>query len=172
MENTYSFRGQRSDETVTLVTKQHIWLLMPILIVWVVIGLIITASFLIFGASRVSSIVLAALIVIGLAYSFYFWFVWNNSNYIVTNQRVIKINQSSLFNRMISEAEIHRIQEISTEIKGPIRTLLNFGTVRIKTASDDSKLDLEDVTDPYDVQQAIVQIQKLALRTDRQPRQI
>ncbi len=157
---TYTFRGQRSDESVVLVTKQHIWLLMPILLVWAIVGAIIAASLLIFGASRVSSIVIFGLVVVGLAYSFYFWFIWNNSNYLVTNQRVIKIDQVSLFNRMISEAEIHRIQEISTEINGPIRTMLNFGTVRIKTASDDSKLDLGDVTDPYDVQQAIVQIQK------------
>ena len=50
--------------------------------------------------------------------------------------------------------------------------MLNFGTVRIKTASDDSKLDLGDVTDPYDVQQAIVQIQKQALQPERSPRQV
>jgi len=171
MDN-YSFRGQRSDESVALVTKQHIWLLMPILLAWVVIGVIITASLLIFGASRVTSITLAVLMIVGLIYTFYSWFTWNNSQYIVTNQRVIKIDQAGLFNRMISEAEIHRIQEISTEIKGPLRTMLNFGTVRIKTASDDSRLDLSDVTDPYDVQQAIVQIQKQALQPERSPRQV
>ena len=171
MDN-YSFRGQRPDESVVLVTKQHIWLLMPILLAWAFIGAIITASLLIFGASKVTSITLAVLIFIGLIYTFYSWFTWNNSQYIVTNQRVIKIDQVGLFNRMISEAEIHRIQEISTEIKGPLRTMLNFGTVRIKTASDDSKLDLGDVTDPYDVQQAIVQIQKQALQPERSPRQV
>ena len=170
--DTYTFRGQRADETVTLVTKQHIWLLMPIVLVWLIIVAVVGATLLIFGASRVTSILLVVLTVIGLAYSFYFWFTWNNSDYIVTSQRVIKIDQGSLFNRMISEAEIHRIQEISTEIKGPVRTLLNFGVVRIKTASDDSKLDLDDVTNPYDVQQAIVQIQKQTLQPARASRQV
>ncbi len=170
--DTYTFRGQRADETVTLVTKQHVWLLMPIALVWLVALVVFGGSLLIFGASRATSIVLVALTVIGLAYSFYFWFTWNNSDYIITSQRVIKIDQVSLFNRMISEAEIHRIQEISTEIKGPVRTLLNFGVVRIKTASDDSKLDLDDVTNPYDVQQAIVQIQKQTLQHDRPFRQV
>lgn len=156
----YTFRGQRADETVVLVTKQHVWLLLPVLLIWLSIAAALTLLLWWFGASKVSSIAIAVLSLGGLGYSFFFWFTWNNSDYIVTNQRVIKIDQVSLFNRVISEAEIHRIQEISTEIKGPVRTMLNFGTVVIKTASDDSKLDLGDVTDPYDVQQVIVQIQK------------
>lgn len=170
--DTYSFRGQRSDETVALVTKQHIWLLMPIMLVWLIIIVVVGVALLGFGASKITSIVIIATIVIGALYSFYFWFMWNGCDYIVTNQRVIKIDQTSLFGRVISEAEIHRIQEISTEIKGPVRTMLNFGTVNIKTASDNSQLSLEDVTDPYDVQQAIVQIQKQALEPTRVQRQV
>ena len=171
-DETYTFRGQRSDETVALVANQHVWLLLPIALVWLFELIVVGGVLWIFGASRITSIVIVAALIIGALYSFYFWFTWNNSNYIVTNQRVMKIDQLNLFSRTISEAEVHRIQEISTEVKGPIRTMLNFGTVRIKTASDDSRLDLEDVPDPYDVQQAIVQIQKQAQQHDRAPRQV
>ena len=170
--SNYTFRGQRSDETVTLVTKQHIWLLMPIVLVWLIIVVVIGVALLGFGASKITSIVITLSLVVGALYSFYFWFMWNGCDYIVTNQRVIKIDQVGLFGRVISEAEIHRIQEISTEIKGPVRTMLNFGNVVIKTASDDSKINLEDVTDPYDVQQAIVQIQRQAQQHERVPRQV
>lgn len=161
---TYTFHGQRSDEAVALVTKMHIWLLLPILLIWLIVGTVLVGLILWLGASRVSSIAIVILTIGGLLYSFYFWFIWTNSNYIITNQRVLKINQIGLFNRIISEAEIQRIQEISTEIKGPVRTLLNFGTVIIKTASDDSRINLENVTNPYDIQQAIVQIQKRLLQ--------
>lgn len=136
------------------------WLLMPVFLVWLLVLAVLAGLILIFGLSKVSWIPIIVLVVFGLLYSFYIWFTWNNSDYIVTNQRVIKIDQVSLFNRVISEAEIHRIQEMSTEISGPIHTMFNFGTVRIKTASEGSRLDLDDVTDPYDVQQVIVQIQK------------
>ncbi|OGD61154.1 hypothetical protein A3A71_00965 [Candidatus Berkelbacteria bacterium RIFCSPLOWO2_01_FULL_50_28] len=160
MEEEYSFKGQRSDEQVVLVTKQHLWLLSPLVLVWaVIIGLILLLVWW-QGASRVSSYITFGIAVVGLIYSYYFWFIWNNSDYIVTNQRVIKMDQISFFNRVISEAEIDRIQEISTEVAGPIHTLLKFGTVRIKTASDSGKMDLDDLTDPYSVQQVIVSIQK------------
>ena len=166
---SYQFRGQRPDEEVVLVTKQHVWLLIPIFAVVIIIIGLIALTFWWFGASSVTSAVIFGTVIIGGIYSFLFWFSWNNSDYIVTNQRVIKIDQNSMFNRVISEAEIHRIQEISTEIKGPIRTMLNFGTVKIKTASDNSRLDLDDVTNPYDVQQAIVQIQKKSSENNSDP---
>jgi len=165
---SYQFRGQRPDEEVVLVTKQHIWLLMPIAIVILVVLLINGVVFWWFAASKITSVSILLTVVFGGIYSFLFWFSWNNSDYILTDQRVIKIDQLSMFNRVISEAEIHRIQEISTEIKGPIKTMFNFGTVKIKTASDNSRLDLDDVSNPYDVQQAIVQIQKKSSEPTRE----
>lgn len=158
----FDFRGRRDGEQVVIVARYHAWLLMPIVYIWLLVFGLVALAFWWFGASRVTSIVITILAVGGIIYTVYQWFIWNVSNYIVTNQRVIRIEQISLFNREISEAEIERIQEISSEIKGPIRTLFGFGTVKIRTASDAGKMDLEDVTNPYDIQQEIVRIQRLA----------
>lgn len=162
MSEEYSFRGKRSNEVVLLVVKQHPWVLMPIVWVWLLLIAVMTLAVWQFGFSNISSYLIFAVLAFGLLYSVYQWFVWNNSDYIITNQRVIKIDQNGLFNREISEAEIDRIQEISTEIKGPIRTLLNFGRVKIQTASSYGRVDLEDVVDPYDIQQQIVRVQRSA----------
>lgn len=163
-ESEYTFRGRRSGEKVLLTVRQHVWLLMPIVIVWLLLIAAIIVLFTWLGASKISSFGLVAILLFGGLYSFYQWFLWNNGTYIITNQRVIKIEQNSLFDREIAEAEIERIQEISTEIKGPIRTMLNFGTVKIQTASNTGNVDLENVTNPYDIQQEIVRIQHEAAR--------
>jgi membrane protein YdbS with pleckstrin-like domain len=160
MTEKYTFRGKRSDEQVLMVVRQHPWVLMPIFWVWLGLIAIIVLSIWQFGLSTISSYVIFSALGFGLLYSLYQWFVWNNSNYIITSQRVIKIDQNGLFNREISEAEIGRIQEISTEIKGPIRTLFNFGRVKIQTASSYGRVDLEDVADPYDIQQEIVRVKR------------
>ncbi len=157
---SYSFRGQRADEEALLVVRQHVWLLMPVVLVWLVVIAVISLVVWHFGASRTTSFAIVFGLVLGGLYSLYQWFIWNNGIYIVTTQRVIRIEQNSLFNRQISEAEIGRIQEISTEIKGPIHTMLNFGTVKIQTASTSGQIDLQDVVDPYDIQQQIVQVQR------------
>ncbi len=161
MEEEYSFRGKRSNETVLLVVRCHPWILMPIVWWWLLLGALVVASLYFFGASQITTYVIFAVLIIGGIISFYIWFLWNNGVYVVTNQRVIRIEQLGLFNRQISEAEIDRIQEISTEINGPIRTMLNFGDVRLQTAaSGEGKVVLEDVIDPYDIQQQIVRVQR------------
>lgn len=156
----YTFRGQRSDEAVLLVARGHVWKMAPAFLVWLIVILIMIPVFMFFGASKYTSWTLVAFVVWGLFYTFYRWFIWNNGLAIITNQRVIKIEQRGLFSRQINEAELARIQEISTEISGPIRTMLNFGTVKIQTASSTAKVDLEDVPSPYDIQQSIVRAQK------------
>ncbi|MEX0594509.1 MAG: PH domain-containing protein, partial [Patescibacteria group bacterium] len=113
-----------------------------------------------FGASQITTYVILGVLILGGMYSFYIWFLWNNGTYVMTNQRVIRIDQLGIFRRQISEAEIDRIQEISTEIDGPIRTMLNFGDVKIQTASREGRVVLEDVVDPYDIQQQIVRVQR------------
>jgi membrane protein YdbS with pleckstrin-like domain len=157
---SYDFRGRRANENVAMVVSYHAWLLMPIVYAWLVLVAIISGLMLFFGASQVTSYAIVIAIIVGVTLSFYRWFLWNNSKYIVTNQRIIRLNQLGMFNREISEAEIDRIQEISTDIKGPIHTLLNFGTIRIKTASDESRVDLVNVVDPYDIQQEVARIRQ------------
>lgn len=155
-----SFRGIRLGEQIILTTKQHAWRLMPVVYYWL-LSIVICALVLRFlGASRYFSISVAVLAILGLLFSLYRLFLWNNGVYIITNQRIIKVEQEGLFARQISEAEIERVQEVSTRIRGPIHTMLNFGNVDIDTASDNGKIGLKDVSDPYNVQQAIVKIQR------------
>lgn len=155
-ELEYSFRGQRPNETILLVAKQHIWSFSTAVCLWTVIILLGLLAIKFFGASAVSSLVIATGVLIGLIITIRHWFLWTNGVYLVTNQRVIKTDQLGFFKRLISEAELDRIQEITTEIGGPIRTMLNFGTVHIQTASRSGKIDLENVPSPYDIQQTIV----------------
>jgi len=169
MEEDYSFRGKRSGENVLLVVRCHPWILMPIVWFWLLMLALVLGSLYFFGASSTTTYVIYGALILGGLYSFYIWFLWNNGTYVVTNQRVIRIDQLGLFNRQISEAEIDKIQEISTEIKGPIRTMLNFGDVKIQTASREGRVVLEDVVDPYDIQQQIVRVQREAVDQPSRP---
>lgn len=166
----YTFQGQRSGEQVVVLVNQHTWVLLPIAITWLILLAVIGATLWYAGASKITSVVIGAAAIFGIFYSLYQWYLWANSNYIVTNQRVIKIDQNHLFSRLISEAEIDRIQEISTDISGPIHTMLNFGTIKIQTASTTGMMDLEDVPDPYNMQQEIVRIQRQSVGPTEQSR--
>ena len=62
----------------------------------------------------------------------YYLDVW-----FVTNFRVLAIEQRGMFNRKISVFRFDQIQDVTIEIAGLIATLINFGTIRVQTASED-----------------------------------
>lgn len=74
----------------------------------------------------------------------YWIFVWMGAfgtftNYfldqwIITNERVIDINQKSFWSREVSSLFLDRVQDVETDITGFFHTLFGFGTVTIESA--------------------------------------
>lgn len=67
----------------------------------------------------------------------YYLDVW-----VITNKRVIDVEQKGFFNREITSFRYAQIQDITTDVKGVIQTLLKFGMIRIETAGDDLGRDI------------------------------
>lgn len=65
-----------------------------------------------------------------MAWTHYYLDVW-----IITDRRIIVIDQVHFFNRKVSSFRLERLQDIKVTIRGIIATLLNFGTIRAQTAS-------------------------------------
>ncbi len=56
--------------------------------------------------------------------------------WIITNHRIISIDQHGFFNRSIGSFRLDRLQDINIEIHGFLATILNYGSVEIETASE------------------------------------
>ena len=56
--------------------------------------------------------------------------------WIVTDRRILAINQAELFSRQFSVIPLEKTQDISTDTSGLIPTLLGFGTMQVETAGD------------------------------------
>jgi hypothetical protein len=67
---------------------------------------------------------------------FMFWTDYYLDVWLVTNLRVIAIEQHGLFNRSISTFRLDMIQDAVVKVPGMLATLLHFGTVEVSTASD------------------------------------
>lgn len=79
---------------------------------------------------------------------------------VITDQRVVDWDQRGLFDRVISEADYDKIQDISYRIKGPISTLFRFGTLQIQTAGAVLVLELNYVRDPQKIQSLLTDIKR------------
>lgn len=57
----------------------------------------------------------------------------------VTEKRIVAIDQRSIFNREISNLRFDKIQDVTVDVHGFLATMLDFGSVRVQTASEDSR---------------------------------
>lgn len=89
---------------------------------------------------------------------------------IVTNDRIIDIVQKGLFGRSVAELDLTRVQDVESEIKGIIPTLLDFGTVVVQTAAEKENFRFEQVPHPHKVRQRILEM--AALDRKREARDI
>ncbi len=81
-----------------------------------------------------------------------FWLdVW-----VLTNERIIDIEQKGLFKRDIAEFKLDKIQDVSTDVTGIIPTLFRFGNLQIETAGFAKKFIWKTVPNPQNIKNQIL----------------
>jgi len=71
-----------------------------------------------------------------LTYMLLQWLSYYLDVWIITDQRIVDVQQNGLFHRTVSEITMDRIQDVTVEVPGFIPTMLDFGTIRIQTAGE------------------------------------
>ena len=73
---------------------------------------------------------------------------WFFNVYIVTTERVVDVDFYNLIYKKVSDADLIKIQDVSYNQGGVLRTLLNYGDVNIQTAGEVTNFDFEAVPQP------------------------
>ena len=80
--------------------------------------------------------------------------------WILTNKRVISTKSEGLFDRIESSITYDKIQDVSTEVKGVLPALFDFGDIRIETASEMGKFIFRQISNPEKVKEVIFEAQE------------
>jgi uncharacterized membrane protein YdbT with pleckstrin-like domain len=67
---------------------------------------------------------------------------------VITNKRIIDMDQKGLFSRQTSTMRYEAIQDVTTEVNGIIHTVMNFGNLYIQTAATTKEFILDNIADP------------------------
>ena len=202
--NHIHFPGQHKDEEVKIVFRRSIFfLIMPyilnlvLLIILLVSAAILPNNITILQDPFIGAIfnfIITLIILFILFTAFLTWTHYYLDAYIVTNQRVLTIDQIDFFHRKVSEADIGNVQDIEVVVKGFFSNILNFGDIRIQTAGADQKtLFFDNVPYPYkakdiilkfaeanrtvelhmsQIKQKLIQIHKIKILTIQSPKLI
>jgi uncharacterized membrane protein YdbT with pleckstrin-like domain len=140
-----------TNEKILYRTKQH-WMA-PIFgtvagVLVLVGGLVLFALHLTMGGGLLRDLAFWAsliLVVVGVAMVGYSYIQWWVEDYVVTNQKVVKV--AGLLNKRTSGAALEKINDVILE-QGPLGRILGYGTLRVSTASDSSDLTYETMRTP------------------------
>ncbi len=68
---------------------------------------------------------------------------------VVTNLRIINLDQIGFMERAVSEASLLQIQDVKGVEKGLINNILNCGSLQIRTAADKAVFNIENIPYPF-----------------------
>lgn len=169
-----TFPGQHPNEKVVMIVRRHpIVLLFPALTIAILSFLPIIYFFglpslmpLILEPPFVDLAIFIAVIWYWFIWVFFFvtWFNYYYDFWILTTERILDIDQVSLFNRVVSEVRLERIQDMTSEVPGFIPTLLNFGNLFIQSAGEMERFAMEQISNPVEMRRTISNLQEQSIK--------
>lgn len=110
------------------------------------------------GTAAVLLISLYMAVVLLLGFNHFFnWFfdIW-----VVTNERIIDIDQEGAFSKKIGELELHKVQDVLAESHGVMATVFGYGRILVQTAGAKTEFAFDGIPRPYDVAKRILELAK------------
>ena len=80
----------------------------------------------------------------------------------LTNERLILRTQNGLFNRTVSDVELYRVQDVSVNQKGLLKTIFNYGDLKVQTAGKDPGFVLTSISNPVKISRLIQRLDETA----------
>jgi membrane protein YdbS with pleckstrin-like domain len=157
-----------NEKIVKIIRKDIFILLQKVLLFAFLMVLPLGVFYLILSATPAinASILGHTLVVLGA--SIYYLFIWvffffsfidyYLDVWIITNERIIDIQQEGFFSRTISEHKLFRIQDVTSEVHGMMATLLRFGDVHVQTAGTVQRFNFKDIPGPNRVRDMIIKL--------------
>lgn len=158
MAFTKHFPGQLADETIYRVIHRH-WFNILSHFITLFVFTFATLVFFFFtpffvellgielNAALLSFITTTILLFLWL-YGFVTWINYYFDVWVITNERVLNVEQKGLFTRVISEVHLGRVQDVTTKVEGFLPTLLNYGDILVQTAGEEKYFHFRNVGDP------------------------
>lgn len=169
MLSIYRLPNKLPGEEVVKVLRRDLFILFKRVLFFI---LLILLPFLFFyfiilsQTSLLDGTIYYPLIVIGI--SSYYLFIWlffffsfidyYLDVWIITNERIIDVQQRGFFSRIISEQKLFRIQDVTSEVHGIIPTILKYGNVHIQTAGTKQRFFFHQIPNPDKVRDIIIKL--------------
>lgn len=162
------FPGQRDEEHVVFMLRPH-WFIflrqilqlalfnvLPVL-VFIFINYVVGWEVPTEGALYIIFVMLTGIYYLGAWLAYFHSFAdYHLDLWILTDQRIVDIEQKGLFDRVISELNVMKVQDVTSETHGHLQTFFDYGNVYIQTSAETQRFVFQNVPRPEEVTRLIV----------------
>ncbi len=153
------FEDQDPDEKIIIFTRPHLitnlkWFLLVILLALIPLFAFKLLNFS-FVPLNFRFIGLLIWYLLTFAFAFERFLSWFFNVEIVTNKRILDVNIPNILFRDITQTPLEKIQDVTAETAGFMRSLLAFGDVRVQTAGSVPEIKFEAVPNPNKISQVL-----------------
>lgn len=162
------FPSQLENETIHLVVREHWFNLFLKILVWAffAVALILFNRFahtyvpVIFEGSFANiTLLFIQVYTLFLTLSLFLIFVFYYLNIqVVTNLRVVDIDQVGLFSHVVSELHLSKIEDVTSQVNGVFGTLFNYGDVYVQTAGAIERFEFSNVPNPGGIEKLLLDL--------------
>ncbi len=150
------FKNQESDEEVIILARQHFITNVPWIAGVILFALLPPVVFLLAPFFLPPLSILPILVTLSTAFYYValsslallYFSMWYFNVGIVTNKRIIDIDVHNILTRVLSEARLSSIQDVTVTQVGGIRSIFNYGNIDIQTEARIQTLEFYRVPQP------------------------
>jgi uncharacterized membrane protein YdbT with pleckstrin-like domain len=169
MINLSRILNQAENERTIFFLRRHWFTISPVLMGFIVALLLPIGAYALISyrapefladPARFTLFVLGASMFFLYAWLFLFmnFLDWFLDIWIVTDHRIVNIEQSGLFGRTMSELMLYNVQDVTSEVKGFLHTVFNYGIIEIQTAGEKDRFIFENVPHPDHLAKRILEL--------------
>ena len=161
--------AQKGYEKIMYVVRRHWITFLPVIIFFVVLLAIPAVLYwLILNTLSallqnpiyyVATVLLAGIYYLSVVLFFYTYFVtFHLDLWVITNDRLLDVEQKTLFARTVSEVDLYQIQDASSEVHGIFPSIFNYGNLNLQTAGPVPKFIFRNVANPNKLREEILNL--------------
>jgi membrane protein YdbS with pleckstrin-like domain len=150
--------NMRPWEKIVMVIKRH-WIVFVILWIYFVLAIIVSISLYVLLWFNALNHMLN--IAFWLIFSLFLYIEWLNHEldmYIVSDNRIIWVEQITFLNRTVSECNLWQVQEVNSKTSGLFANILNYWTLSIQTAWNKTTLKMDFCPDSMQAARKVLNI--------------
>lgn len=174
----YSFPGQYENENIILVIRRHKIILLTYAFYIILMAVIPPIFYFSIIPGALSGFfyepydkifILLSIIFYGFVWivAFTIWLDYYLDIWILTDQRIIDVEQVGLFSRVVSEVDLEKIQDVTSEVHGVLPTIFGFGDIHVQTAAEEKRFAMKSIPHPVTTRREIIKLYREAKEKEK-----